>query len=172
MFRAMKVKSPSFRKISRSQTLFFLIVFSVCSAQSITAQTAELASDSAIHLAYSDAEETSTKTEVSASKAAKVTMKPYLAAGAGYRDLNQYFEKSMRYPDEARMRGESGVVRVQFDIMSNGEIANIHVLDTAQAALAQEAMRLVESMPRWQPAYAGSIPVKTRHQVNVKFSLR
>lgn len=168
----MKVNSQTFRKAFINQTVFILMVFSACSVQTITAQTAELASDSAIHLAYSDAEETSTKTEVSESNATKVTMKPYLASGAGYRDLNQYFAKAMRYPDEARMRGEGGVVRVQFDIMANGEIANIHVLDIAQVALAQEALRLVESMPRWQPAYAGSIPVKTRHQVNVKFSLR
>lgn len=168
----MKVNSQTFRKAFNSQIIIYLVVFGTCSAQTIKAQTAAVASDSAIHLAYIEGEESLERPEASAHKAAKVTMKPYLTAGPGYRDLNQYFAKAMRYPDEARMRGEGGVVRVQFDIMTNGEITNIHVLDTTQAALAQEALRLVESMPRWQPAYAGSIPVKTRHQVNVKFSLR
>lgn len=70
---------------------------------------------------------------------------------AGY-DMNKYIKDNMRYPEEARKEGVKGRVIVDFIIKANGEPASISVRNSFRyPSLAEEAIRLISTMPKWKP---------------------
>lgn len=67
-------------------------------------------------------------------------------------DFNKYIKDNMRYPEEARKKGEKGRIFVDFVIQTNGEPASISVRNAYRyPLLAEEAKRLISTMPKWRP---------------------
>ncbi len=97
---------------------------------------------------------------------------PYLASTAHFNSVEEYIQRYMAYPDVERKRGKNGMVKVQFDIMPDGHLENIVVIDAPSEAFAQSARELVSNMPLWQPAIKANKPVKSRYQLNLNFNLR
>lgn len=100
------------------------------------------------------------------------TAQPHFTLEAPYTSLEDYMKKAMRFPDEERIRCTSGLVKVQFDILPSGDIANVAVISSPSPAFSEEALRMVAEMPQWEPAYRDGVPVKVRQQVNIRFALR
>ncbi|NEN22191.1 energy transducer TonB [Cryomorpha ignava] len=103
---------------------------------------------------------------------AKITTYPEWAGNGEYTDVNQYVYLNLEFPEEARITGRTGIVKVQFDIYQNGSIGNIDFIESPDAAFNKEVMRLLAVMPNWKPALSGKNPVKSRYQLNINFSLR
>lgn len=103
---------------------------------------------------------------------AKRNSQPHFSLAAPYASLQDYMKKAMRFPDEERIRCTSGLVKVQFDILPSGDIANIAVISSPSLAFSEEALRMVAEMPQWEPAYRDGVPVKVRQQLHIQFSLR
>ncbi|MBO9150875.1 energy transducer TonB [Chitinophaga sp. GCM10012297] len=88
----------------------------------------------------------------------------------GGQALAYFIRKNMRYPAEARKAGIGGAVIVEFLVMSNGTVGNAGTLgDVIGYGLEEEAVRIVEKMPRWIPAKLDGKPVTAKHKVIVRF---
>jgi len=102
----------------------------------------------------------------------EISVMPYFAKSADYKDLTDYMHKSVRYPEAEMMRGERGAVTVGFEVLPSGKIANVYPISAPNAAFAEEAVRVVSEMPNWEPAFQGNRPVRSAHRLKIDFKMR
>ena len=69
----------------------------------------------------------------------------------GAKSLTRYLQDSIRYPQEAIDRCARGCVVVQFAVDSMGKVCDERVVQSIDPQLDGEVIRLVRSMPRWEP---------------------
>lgn len=82
-----------------------------------------------------------------------------------------FLSSNMRYPDAAKKNGIHGRVIVSFVVDKDGSITETKVVRSVDPALDQEALRLVNSMPKWKPGTAEGKPVRVRYSIPFNFSL-
>lgn len=102
----------------------------------------------------------------------KITALPEFIPTRKYKNADDFIYSKIQFPEEAREMGLSGVVKVQFDIHSDGSIGNVTFLQSPDKVFNSEVRKIVASMPNWQPAYSESVPVNSRYQLNINFLLR
>lgn len=69
----------------------------------------------------------------------------------GESGLSAFISHNIRYPREARQEGIEGRILCSFIVASDGSISNIEVVEGANGALNDEAVRVLGLMPRWVP---------------------
>jgi TonB family protein len=89
----------------------------------------------------------------------------------GFRNAQGFITEHLQFPEEAKTLGKTGVVKVQFDILPDGKVSNVEIIESPLKIFEDEVLRVVKEMPNWRPAYQNGIPVKTRQQLNIDFSL-
>jgi len=91
----------------------------------------------------------------------------------GVEGLIAYLTSELRYPDQMRQAAKEGVVEVGFTITDAGEVNNVRVIEgiAGAEALNAEAVRVVSSMPRWQPATVNGVTVPMAYKLPVKFEV-
>ncbi|MCM1095885.1 MAG: energy transducer TonB [Terasakiella sp.] len=101
---------------------------------------------------------------------AMVEQKPEFPGGdaAMYKWLGDH----INYPAAAAEEGVSGRVVVEFVVSKTGAIENVKVLRGRHPALDKEALRVVKSMPKWQPGRNNGQPVKVTYTLPVTFRLQ
>lgn len=70
----------------------------------------------------------------------------------GDKTLDEWIGKNIKYPPEAQKDKIQGKVYVSFFVEKDGSISNAEVVKGAHPQLDEEAIRLVNSMPKWNPA--------------------
>lgn len=70
----------------------------------------------------------------------------------GNKELVKYLTKNIKYPRNSRNSSCRGKVIVCFKIETDGEIADVKIVKGVNKILNIEAIRVVESMPNWNPA--------------------
>ena len=85
--------------------------------------------------------------------------------------LMQYLADNVRYPENAAEMGIEGVVTVEFTVKADGSIADAKIVRMVDPDLEEEALRLVNSMPRWTPASDNGTPTEARYSLPIKFRL-
>lgn len=83
----------------------------------------------------------------------------------GMPGLMRYFKENMRIPEGAGR----GRVTVQFVVDADGSIKNARVLRCLNEETDAEALRLVNSMPKWKPGRQKGEPVAVKYTVPVMF---
>lgn len=86
-------------------------------------------------------------------------------------NLNQWLAENMKYPSEAVKNKEQGHVVVQFIISEEGEVMEPKIIRSVSPSLDKEALRVVSSMPKWNPGKANGKPVSVRYMLPVSFKL-
>lgn len=91
----------------------------------------------------------------------------------GEEGLMAYLAKELRYPEAERQAGKQGVVQVSFTISDAGEVMNVRIVEgiAGADALNEEAIRVVNAMPRWEPATVKGVTVPMEYKLPVKFEL-
>lgn len=89
----------------------------------------------------------------------------------GMSALYEFLSKNITYPSSAKEAGVQGRVILQFIVLKSGEIADIQILRGVDEELNTEAVRVVQSMPRWTPAKQGNSEVNSRMTVPINFRL-
>ena len=98
-----------------------------------------------------------------------------LAPRFQYDDASQFgkwVSSQLVYPKSAWDAGMEGCVVVSYDVCEDGNVRNVKVLQGVNEQLDEEAVRVVSSSPRWQPALMDNKPVKVTLQLPVVFRLR
>ena len=87
----------------------------------------------------------------------------------GMEALMQYLAKNMRYPVEAQKNKVQGRVVVGFIVSKDGDIKKAHILRGVDPELDAEAIRVIESMPRWMPGMQRGKAVAVSYTLPVMF---
>ena len=89
----------------------------------------------------------------------------------GNRALLDWISSNKRYPEECYKNGIEGRVIVKFKIEKDGTVSNVTVLRGIHPLLDAEAIRLVESMPKWMPGRIYGEPAATTLFLPVTFKI-
>ena len=87
-------------------------------------------------------------------------------------DVQAWLAKNMKYPRIAAENGISGRVVVGFVVELDGSISQVQVLRGVDPSLDKEAVRLVKSMPKWNPGMQNGYPVRVKYKTPVQFKLQ
>lgn len=89
----------------------------------------------------------------------------------GYVAMTNYFAQNIQYPQEAFDQNISGRVYMQVTLDNRGKIQEATVIrsEPKSILLENEAIRLVMTMPNWNPAKRGEIFVPSRTTFHVSF---
>uniref|UniRef100_UPI004025736E energy transducer TonB n=1 Tax=Prevotella sp. TaxID=59823 RepID=UPI004025736E len=85
--------------------------------------------------------------------------------------LMGYLRDNIKYPTVAAENGVQGRVVVGFVVERDGSITDVNILRGVDPSLDREAMRVVKSMPRWNPGKQNGSAVRVKYQVPVSFRL-
>lgn len=146
-----KSKSPSFTvvKYILIVPLFFLI---------ITANSMYAAQDEANVGPNQQVDENLSALTIEKDVSAKDDDKPQYPGG--YSALMKYLSNNGRYPVIAQENEVVGRVVCSFVIKKDGSIDEISVLQSVDPSLDKEVIRLIEQMPKWEPAAQQAADVK------------
>ncbi len=86
--------------------------------------------------------------------------------------LLQYFAKHLKYPTIARENRIEGKVIMRFVIDENGDVQNAKVLRGVAGGCSEEALRVLNSMPKWKAGRHGGRNVKVNFTMPVLFKLQ
>lgn len=90
----------------------------------------------------------------------------------GQDSLQAYIGNELKYPEAAKDSFEQGTVIVAVIIEKDGSISNIKLEKSVSPSLDAEALRVVRSMPAWQPAMKDGNPIRTKFVLPIEFKLR
>lgn len=86
--------------------------------------------------------------------------------------LFRYLATAVKYPEIARINNVQGKVYVNFVINKFGEITSVNIIRGVDPSLDREALRVVSSMPAWEPGKQNNKPVSVSFTVPINFVLR
>ena len=90
----------------------------------------------------------------------------------GMAGLMQYLSKNIKYPTIAQENGTQGRVIVQFVVNKDGSIVDAKVVRSVDPYLDKEALRVINTMPKWKPGMQRGKPVRVKFTVPVMFRLQ
>ena len=90
----------------------------------------------------------------------------------GQQELMSYLGKNIKYPTIAQENGTQGRVIIQFVVERDGTITDVHVARGVDPYLDKEAVRVVQSMPKWIPGKQNGKAVRVKFTVPVLFRLQ
>ena len=83
--------------------------------------------------------------------------------------LTNYLRKNVGYPEAAVKANVAGRVFVSFIVERGGQLTDIHLLKGLGFGCDEEAMRVVQAMPRWKPGSQSGRPVRVKYNLPVQF---
>ena len=86
--------------------------------------------------------------------------------------LMEYLSRTVKYPVEAQKKHVQGRVILHFIIEKDGSVSNVRVARSVDPSLDAEAIRVVNSMPKWEPARQKGQPVRVRYTIPIQFRLQ
>ena len=84
----------------------------------------------------------------------------------------KWVNSKLVYPEVAKDNGIEGRVTLQFTIGKDGCLMDVKVLSSPDESLAQEAVRVVSSSPKWEPGRQRDRTVKVSYTFPVVYRLR
>ena len=90
----------------------------------------------------------------------------------GIEALRKYLSKEMKYPKKAIYNGISGRVNLSFVIDKEGNISDVKIEHGLGGGCDEEAVRVVEAMPKWKPGKMGDKKVRVKYYLPIDFKLR
>ena len=89
-------------------------------------------------------------------------------------DLNAFrnwVQGKLHYPQIAQENGISGRVVLSFVIERDGTLTNIEVLQAPDRSLSEEAVRVLETSPKWEPGMQSNKAVRVKYTLPVDFQI-
>ena len=83
-----------------------------------------------------------------------------------------YLGKNIKYPTIAQKNKEQGRVILQMIVGKDGSISNIKVLRSISPLLDAEAIRVVSTMPKWEPGQQGGQAIAVEYTLPIVFKLQ
>lgn len=90
----------------------------------------------------------------------------------GNGEWNKYLKKNLKYPRQAKRMGIEGAVFLSFIVDKQGKISDIQVSRGIGGGCDEEAVRVLEGSPRWNPGKQRGRAVKSRMNLRIVFRLK
>jgi TonB family protein len=88
------------------------------------------------------------------------------------KELFVFLGQNIKYPPSAKARGISGRVYVNFTIRRTGIVSEVKIIKGVHKILDDEALRVVNEMPKWKPGFQRGKPVSVSYNLPINFRLR
>ena len=117
---------------------------------------------------------TATETAI---EAAPKTEAPFLTVEqqpefpGGMSALRDFLSRSLIYPRSAASAGVSGKVFVSFVVNTDGSLTDLQVLKGIGFGCDEEALRVMQKMPRWKPGKQSGRAVRVKYNLPISFTL-
>ncbi len=92
--------------------------------------------------------------------------------GGDANTFSKWVQSKLVYPEIAKENGVQGRVTLQFTVEKDGSVTNVKVLRGVDSSLDKEAVRVVQSSPKWKPGKQRDRTVKVTYTFPVMFQLR
>lgn len=90
----------------------------------------------------------------------------------GEEELYKYLKDNLQYPKKALEKKIQGRAYVSFAVMKDGTIADVSVIRSVDQDLDAEAIRLVKSMPKWNPGKQKGEKVNVYFRLPIAFVIK
>ena len=90
----------------------------------------------------------------------------------GQSALFQFLSKNIQYPKLCEEHGIQGRVICSYIVEEDGSITDVQVRKSVHPSLDKEAVRVIQSMPKWNPGKENGLPVRVRYNLPITFSLK
>lgn len=91
--------------------------------------------------------------------------------GGGIDKFREWVQKKTKYPQTATANGIQGKVFITFVIEKDGSISNVKVARGVDPLLDDEALKSVNSSPKWSPGTLKGKAVRVSYYIQVNFEL-
>ena len=111
-------------------------------------------------------------------KAPEAEEKPYTMVEqmpqfpGGDRELLSFIAKNLRYPTIAQENGIQGKVFVRFVVSATGDVKDVKVMRSLDPYCDKEAIRVIQSLPKWIPGKQNGRNVPVYYTVPITFKLQ
>jgi protein TonB len=89
----------------------------------------------------------------------------------GEKEMLRFLAENIKYPPLARENNIQGNVALSFIVGKDGTVSGLEILKDIGGGCGKEAIRVVQTMPKWSPGEANGHPVKVRFTLPVRFRL-
>ena len=86
--------------------------------------------------------------------------------------LRNWIASHINYPTIAQENGIQGKVYVSFVVGKDGSVSNAVIARGVDPSLDKEALRVINSMPKWKPGMQRGKPVNVSYTVPINFQLQ
>lgn len=86
-------------------------------------------------------------------------------------NVNKWLSSHINYPQAAQDNNVQGKVVVRFIVEKDGSVSGVSILKSVDRDLDREAIRVVKSMPKWQPGKNNGVPVRSYFTLPINFRL-
>ena len=93
------------------------------------------------------------------------------APKAGLSEFLKSISQKIKYPAQARRMGIEGRVFIEFLIGKDGTLSEIKVIKGIGGGCDEEALRVIQGSPNWNPGKQRGVPVKQRYTLPIVFKL-
>jgi len=90
----------------------------------------------------------------------------------GIRALYSFINNNVRYPVIAQENGIQGRVFVKFVVDTDGSVRNAEIVRGVDSSLDNEALRVINSLPKFKPGKQRGRPVKVYFNSSINFQLQ
>ncbi|KAF0128599.1 MAG: TonB family protein [Bacteroidetes bacterium] len=90
----------------------------------------------------------------------------------GINALMNFIARNIRYPEMAREQMIQGRVYLSFIVEKDGSVSSIELLRGIGGGCDEEAIRVVNAMPSWQPGRQNGRAVRVAYNLPIRFSLK
>ncbi len=97
-------------------------------------------------------------------------MVPATYPNGGSTGMKKYIAENLRYPDEAVEKNIQGKVTINFLVSKTGEITTVKVKKSVHHLLDKEAIRVIKSMPKWNPGMLDGEAVDSYFTIPLNFN--
>jgi protein TonB len=84
---------------------------------------------------------------------------------------HHYIRKNLHYPEVAIRNMIQGTVMVVFVVETDGSVSHVQISKGIGGKCDEEAIRVVENMPRWEPGKRGGRPVRVMLRMPIVFRI-
>jgi TonB family protein len=89
----------------------------------------------------------------------------------GMAALGPYIQNNLKYPEAAKKAKVQGRVFLNFIVSKTGEVSDVKILKGIGFGADEEAIRVIQNMPRWEPGRQSGQPVNVRFNIPINFEL-
>lgn len=88
----------------------------------------------------------------------------------GDKAMQEFIRENLHYPEIARVQNITGVIHIYFVVQYDGVVRDVKVIRGLQPDLDIEVVRVIRSMPAWNPGIRGGVAVNVRCIIPVTVS--